>query len=154
VGLQVDNPRVLLMGLPGANAWLLRADRYASNNGGHTRPLHALVPIDMKHGDGGDVGMNYVNYGVPDRLVPAEEQHEEGNLVPSENGREKGGPISPVLREGATRTQNPQWAEEGTHYPYFHYKIKSLDRATSDQVLYGAIDDYKTLGLALADDCE
>jgi len=128
--------------------------RYASNNGGLTRPLHALVPINMQHGDGSDEGMNYVNFGVPDHLVSAAEQHEEGNLVPSEYGREKGGPISPLLREGATRTQNPHWAEEGSHYPDYHYKIKSLDRATSDQVLYGALDDYKTLGLALADDCE
>lgn len=126
--------------------------RYASNNGGLTRPLHALVPINMQHGDGSDEGMNYVNFGVPDHLVSAAEQHEEGNLVPSEYGREKGGPISPLLREGATRTQNPHWAEEGSHYPDYHYKIKSLDRATSDQVLYGALDDYKTLGLALADD--
>lgn len=126
--------------------------RYAHNNGGQTVPVHSLVPIRMKHKDGADLGGNIVQFGIPDILTSAEEQHEEGNLVPSPYGKEKGGPLNPLLREGATRTQNPHWETEGTHYASYHAKIKSLDRATSDQVLYGAIGDYKKLGLALSDD--
>jgi len=146
VGMQVDSVKT---GMPERNETVYT---YTANTYGHTLPLHGLVPLRMKHKDGSDLGGNVVQFGIPDTLTSADEQHEEGNLIPSPYGKEKGGPMSPLLREGATRTQNPHWATKGLHYPFYHAKIKSLDRATSDQVLYGAINDYKKLGLALADD--
>jgi len=146
VVMQVDSVKT---GMPERNETVYT---YTANTYGHTLPLHGLVPLRMKHKDGSDLGGNVVQFGIPDTLTSADEQHEEGNLIPSPYGKEKGGPMSPLLREGATRTQNPHWATKGLHYPFYHAKIKSLDRATSDQVLYGAINDYKKLGLALADD--
>ena len=134
------------------------ADRYSKHHGGYTLPLHALVPARMPHDDGSDLGVNVLSYGAPDSLVASEQQHEEGNLVrDSEDGplggqAEKGGPLSPLLRDGATRVDNPHWASEGFHYGTYKEKMPSLDRETSDQVVYGALDDYKTLGLALSDE--
>jgi len=131
--------------------------RYHEHTGGHTVPLHSLVPARMPHGDGADLGFNFLSFGAPDNLVSAEQQHEEGNLVkededgPLGGQAQKGGPLSPLLREGATRTDNPHWASEGFHYGTYREKMAPLDRETSDQVVYGALDDYKTLGLALAD---
>jgi hypothetical protein len=130
---------------------MMDTDRYSEHNMGVTQPLHSLVPIDMAHKDNATLGDNWVQFGLPDNLVPAEEEHEEGNLAPSDYGREKGGPLNPILREGATRTQNPHWATEGFH-DKFRARIKSLDKSTSDGVLYGALDDYKKLGLVLSDE--
>ena len=115
----------------------------------------------MKHEHGADLGDNMVQFGAPDVMKPVEEQNEEPNLVPETDSpgplgrmQDKGGPMSPVLRHGATpgegalREQHPV----GFHYSGYDEQIKSLDRETSDKVLYGALDDYKKLGLALSDE--
>ena len=147
------------------------ADRYSANNGGHTRPLHTLIPMAMDHEDGANLDTNMVNFGVPDAVVPSEEEHEENNLVnpePDDRGKLggqnfKGGPLSPILRDSSlfdlhpdneivSNEQTEEHKEIGLHDKY-NEKMKPLDPKISDDVVYGlGLDDYKKLGLVLSDD--